>query len=1638
MTGTGTPALTLLRLRVSRQGESWNGVYTQCSDLQEVVYLQEQPANGYRISWRKEWWWICHGNDSAGVARQRDPGGPLTGAELSPWKVYDPHDAKFHSSDLPISVVAHPCNDPIASETRPGCSSIGNAAPCGLQLPGSRTPARRCADEIGAGDDSDWYVLEEHGMREPVEHMRPGEMVYCNVCLREGPAEGWVVRGRLEMDRHFGKQSSRAPRWSFVHPDGKRTFNNLKGEWSVESGGGLDAAGFKHVKSVQSRLRRELSSRRDELARAGRLIDEEFEAQWQEMLMKQCVGDGVHELCRDLRKRYLEIDQTPTIPEWRPPSWADASVKYAATLPTPSRKRCMGGEQVEGFFGDGVSHISCADAPDPGAAEGLATSGRRASHELQPHRRRDEFLSHVLRSLAPTGCRVTADIDGMADGGGTTADADVSGHKRPRRGLERDEPSETTEVEGIREAVGSGVGDQTGASEHATCSNDGSIRVATAAPVLETAPVAPRPVVQVASLVGDPAAAEAELTLHSNGPWEAVLRGDELECGELEHRRDLQRRFSESPGAVAVGWRYITAACALGRGGSQLPFAIIDLLAASQHATYGVNLARVLTVREAILAAQSRGTKDAALGNDVGSFMHTVLRHLVQNGLGPCEADATKTHGLYGLREFLARVKTDSEACAIQMAFRGHIGGDLGPLCAFHVLFFQGAGADNASLLAKMLVGSDAWAQWRRGLAALFGAVLSRNRVAFEAAWSTLDFALHMAVWPADAGEVARWELWLTMMLLATRLAVNVSHRHVAAPSFLRNVAQWATTAVGPAGEVRGALCTWRQFLEGASMLRDPNRFLPRVLCTPASLPTDSIVAAELLHRVQSRTATSGDHAGLTRLLDVWAREAEALLATGISAAKMEWGISEAEDAFVASTYPGRAVICAKAQQTWSWSWAGPSQQHQRWFISAAEAMASTVLLLLRGPRSWEAAEKIFCDHFARPPPTLSGKRLLWPEVPTESAVSGASFRGDEDDGGPSFHPNSALAHLSGQSFAQVFTSDGEARRPLVNWLLSAHLDQRKPGDSLAPAHVHAALQGCATCTTGDDGKPPATNPEVNRFARWVIEDVFDYRPPLLRLPKLHSGTMGKQADEELEHMALRARVTCHQFFAALIRRLPSTEPLPLWLRSNALVACLHASCVSLAAEGGYTAAACGGPKSQQLNEAVRELLCLLSSDIGGMPRIGSAGNSVLREVAALDEPTRAWAFGMLARDVYLLLLWVERLGSPACEPRVDALFCFAAACARCLGGRWPRPPTCPPPQTLPCATRLCFDPLKTAVPPGVVDGFALSAHILRRRPLAAVLAYVDAPNVAATLGSLNELEHAAGAGLQDASGKVRSLGGAWTCIPDLGAWAAALTGSDAEDFVRLRTWRSQTYSCLDQRGDFSTLRRLQCAVSSRCAAVHCAVELGRFCGSHSSPQKLDSAAGRRLFALAVALLRDLGDATCEATLMDHHAVGVELMSGASFSENGAASQACLEDTRSWSMRHLLYRYSALSKLFAGLGPNSWHVKGVGGGIALLPEAQKCLKYLHQWFLRAGLYDMPEERARLIARGFARATVELPWPEISTVEFPSVLAEEVAPPAASPDGCFDSAGGALQGLGGVWVAMVEAVQGSPLEGNPEL
>ena len=50
-------------------------------------------------------------------------------------------------------------------------------------------------------------LLRQHGFRKLI--------------VIRGPAKDWQICGRLEMDRHKGKASNRAPRWNYFSPWGQ-------------------------------------------------------------------------------------------------------------------------------------------------------------------------------------------------------------------------------------------------------------------------------------------------------------------------------------------------------------------------------------------------------------------------------------------------------------------------------------------------------------------------------------------------------------------------------------------------------------------------------------------------------------------------------------------------------------------------------------------------------------------------------------------------------------------------------------------------------------------------------------------------------------------------------------------------------------------------------------------------------------------------------------------------------------------------------------------------------------------------------------------------------------------------------------------------------------------------------------------------------------------------------------------------------------------------------------------------------------------------------------------------------------------------------------------------------------------------
>lgn len=135
----------------------------------------------------------------------------------------------------------------------------------------------------------------------------------------------------------------------------------------------------------------------------------------------------------------------------------------------------------------------------------------------------------------------------------------------------------------------------------------------------------------------DPAAAAACLARDTSGLWARLLRGD----ASVE---EMEQALAATEGASSDdGWWHFVAACTLGLVGSQLPFAVVDLLDLCLRAgvvPFGGLLARICIVRHA--------APEAA---DLLSLTRAIFRRLLARGARPdCGASvADRDSGLRGL-----------------------------------------------------------------------------------------------------------------------------------------------------------------------------------------------------------------------------------------------------------------------------------------------------------------------------------------------------------------------------------------------------------------------------------------------------------------------------------------------------------------------------------------------------------------------------------------------------------------------------------------------------------------------------------------------------------------------------------------------------------------------------------------------------------------------------------------------------------------------------------------------------------------------------------------------------------------------------------------------------------------------------
>eukprot|EP00931_Biecheleriopsis_adriatica_P054997 TRINITY_DN32428_c0_g2_i1.p1 TRINITY_DN32428_c0_g2~~TRINITY_DN32428_c0_g2_i1.p1 ORF type:complete len:1471 (+),score=356.29 TRINITY_DN32428_c0_g2_i1:85-4497(+) len=1362
-------------------------------------------------------------------------------------------------------------------------------------------------------------VLEEKGLTEPVSQVPPGGQVFRHVEVMSGPATGWQIQGRLEVDRHENKETSRAPRWKYIHPDQRTMFVTLSAQTSWSKGveiSGIAPEAFAQLKEIQAALKATLSKRKYELADAGRLIDEQLEATWQEMLLQK-KGAGATKEVLELRKKFeASVPRVPHDPEWRP------SAGGAAAVATPVRKREL-------------------EAP-------LSQSGTTKVSRPLRRSRRDAFLSYMLRSLKamPQGQRTQ----------------NPKPAERPKEQQQMPEAEAvTSSEEDVEEAVPCPSAQ---ASEEVGNQGIGERRIE------QRSTAMPLP-----HLVSDSKAAERELEQHLGKPVLSLLGlyvGDDLEGYEEieaelhEHTHEkLRQHFQAEPALEDVAWRCLCAACVLGRIDlEKLPLACCDLLKASQYCTgLSSQFARIFVVREAMLVHM-------ACKQNLTCFTCRIIVYFMLTG----QADEDFAE----LRQFIASYKNDRNSAAAQVLKAGN-GSNLAQLCAFALLYFKSVkdrelvqGSEVVACVEKLIQRRSVRVRCR-GVAVFLGVFLA----GCINTWPNLKSLIYDLPWPSDENAgLAKWELWLSLTLVFQRGANELSQRRVPLPS------SWKSTVTSlDQGALLHALHVWQELVQAMGNMQDCPAAL-RLLAPGDSSPSVLAFGEPLLRGVWANKGAS------ERLLNAWLQELHILRREATS----ESGRTEVQK--LGEEWTRRAMLCFEAQKDLAWPGGGRAPDPGKLLPLTSHVAAESIALLLRFDP--DLVTRKFACFFACPE---SHSTIA---EPLKSDAT-ACFRSTSCDDGPSFNTERPLQQYNGLRFAEIFENaaailsvedDGTASdcNKFMNWVVLKHIQGNRAKQGSPGEHTR-----------------PLVNPEVNRFARWVLDEVLDFRPPMLCVPS--PSAAAKHVDVELEAMSIRAQVACQSFFKPLLDRVVAKSK-PLWLLAACVYACLHASCICSVL----------GRTSGPLYDAGCQLLTAFSDP--GSERVALA-DMALREAAKLPEKVLQWAFSLLARDVHLLLLWTQRLGSPATGFRADGLFRLAAVAAYHVKGHWWGPPGLIKwAQVLRSPRKLAFNPLKQSMLPGALPSMALTPSTLHWRPLAPVLLYLGKPDADRALGSFALLQQA----IEVAPSQSPNCFGPeidWLA-PDLGAWSAALTGSDAADFVLLAPWRAATYVSLQREGQALALWQLQTAVSSRCAAVLCSVELGR--ASSHKPQvahtEVHNSAGSNLQDLLQALLRDMAYGLKEALLVHHESADEMLKSRP---RKRKARDA--EEIAFWVMRHLLYRYLALAQIFT-LAPE----RMLGG---LGADVYSCLANLHTWLQRAGLAGEEEALTRSVAHGLAEATAALPWPRVEVPRASVPLVGEIAHAASAPDGCF---------TGGRWLppvstkssceevlcAIFDAVENSPL------
>eukprot|EP00434_Breviolum_minutum_P006787 symbB.v1.2.005990.t1/scaffold276.1/size251734/12 len=459
---------------------------------------------------------------------------------------------------------------------------------------------------------------------------------------------------------------------------------------------------------------------------------------------------------------------------------------------------------------------------------------------------------------------------------------------------------------------------------------------------------------------------------------------------------------------------------------------------------------------------------------------------------------------------------------------------------------------------------------------------------------------------------------------------------------------------------------------------------------------------------------------------------------------------------------------------------------------------------------------------------------------------------------------------------------------------------------------------------------------QLEQFSQWALPKLSGESMEsqyLLRLPTPGSGQM-----ISIDHMEVRlgyANQIC-DLLAQLLRKLP--EPPPE----------IYGFCAFAVLQGALLALAINKPSSS--GEVLLRLFApeIAKRDFSSLNNALTAAKLVL-PAKQVPSAMQDWVFASFARDLHKLMLWLQAFRSvepQAAEERIKHLWCVACLAARHLKGRWAPLPQCPE------DFQLIFNPLRRRAWPGSSN--SLDDKTWALRPVSALLAYPEEDvNVPDKIDSSNALLRAAKES---------------PCTLSWGSFAEALSGSDVQDWVRLRPWRQRVLGGMSGKDQ----KHLRAAIFSRVSAVH------RCVARHQQKRS----AQPMMELMLTELLRD-ADFICQA--MD------EFRSLCRSEPWAKAAEAPAAEEGLWTFRSLLYFRNALQGLAMDLR------EAGAGGTDQLKHVRKGLTKLSNCLeLIDGDQATPQD-----TENHLRAA------EISNVSANAgVLWEEIAPPTDSPDGCF--------------------------------